>query len=108
MEMGRYCKAYLAKQFREYPEWTEAAENARPVSDETEGEEENDSPRTLTDDSILYLHENFVVADGIFMDENIIFDAVTDRWKAFCQEKLDFSVPDFDLPVPQTEEPAHT
>ncbi len=108
MEMGRYCKAYLAKQLREYPEWTEAAENARPVSDETEGEDQNDAPRALTDDSILYVHENFVVTDGIFMDENIIFDAVTDRWKGFCQDNLSFSVPEFELPEKEPQEAAQT
>ena len=30
--------------------------------------------RALADDDHLYLQENFVVTDGIFIDENIIFD----------------------------------
>ncbi len=44
--------------------------------------------RTLDDDSILYLQENYVVTDGIFKDQNIIFDNVTDEWKEFCHETL--------------------
>jgi hypothetical protein len=34
--------------------------------------------------------ENFVVTDGIFIDEHIIFDKVTDEWKEFCKGTLMF------------------
>jgi hypothetical protein len=30
-----------------------------------------------TGDSIVYLQENYVVTDGIFKDENVLFDDVT-------------------------------
>jgi len=47
----------------------------------------------LTDDDFLYLQENYVVTDGIFKDENIIFDKVTLAWKDFCDNTLLFEIP---------------
>ena len=29
-EMGKYCKAYLAKDFRQFQDWTENLDNLRP------------------------------------------------------------------------------
>src|SRR3954447_16939638 len=81
-EMGKYCKAYLAKQFREYPGWTENAANVRKEKKEVDGKDV-EVERQLTDDSILYLQETYIVTDGIFKDQNIIFDNVTDEWKKF-------------------------
>lgn len=92
MEMGKYCKAYLAKQFREYPNWSEKKENVRKEKKEVDGKEV-EVERELNDDSILYLQENYVVTDGIFKDENIIFDNVTDEWKEFCHGPLEFEIP---------------
>ena len=93
MEMGKYCKAYYAKDFRALEGWEENVENLRPESKE-EGNEEVEVPRTeLKDDDILYLQENYVVTDGIFKDEHIIFDQVTDTWKEACQKELKFEIP---------------
>ncbi|NMG11729.1 hypothetical protein DP117_34725, partial [Brasilonema sp. UFV-L1] len=44
-------------------------------------------------DDFLYLQENYVVTDGIFKDENIIFDNVTPEWKEFCDKTLAFEIP---------------
>jgi len=33
------------------------------------------------------MQENYVVTDGIFKDENIIFDNVTPEWKDFCTKR---------------------
>src|SRR5215213_2558881 len=105
-EMGKYCKAYLAKQFREYPGWSENAANVRKEKKEVEGKEV-EVDRELNDDSILYLQENYVVTDGIFKDENIIFDNVTDEWKEFCHGTLAFEIPVYEpinIPVASTAE----
>ena len=91
-EMGKYCKAYLAKQFREYPGWTENAANVRKEKKEVDGKEV-EVDRVLDDDSILYLQENYIVTDGIFKDQNIIFDNVTDEWKEYCHGPLGFEIP---------------
>ena len=103
MEMGKYCKAYLAKQFREYPSWSEKKENVRKEKKEVDGKEV-EVERELNDDSILYLQENYVVTDGIFKDENIIFDNVTDEWKEFCHGTLAFEIPVYEpINIPTAE-----
>lgn len=103
MEMGSYCKAYLAEQFRAYPGWSENKANVRKDKKEVDGKE-IEVDRELTDDSILYLQENYVVTDGIFIDENIIFDQVTDEWKQFCHETLQFEIPVYEpIEIPHAE-----
>lgn len=74
-EMGKYCKAYPVARFSEYDGWPEEV-----------GELKRDH---------LYLHENYVVTEGIFMDEDVIFDEVTPEWIEFCETTLAFEVPDF-------------
>lgn len=85
--IGKYCKSYKLSQLREFPNWAEKAENARIVRKEVDGEI-IESPRELTDDDYVYLHENFLVTDGIFIDENIIFSDVTPEWIEFCRNVL--------------------
>lgn len=92
-EMGKYCKAYLAKDLRKYPEWTENLENLRKEMEFKNGEEVEIERTELQDDDILYLQESYVVTDGIMKDEYILFDAVTDEWKRFCEQELDFEIP---------------
>ena|SRR6185436_1534346 len=104
-EMGKYCKAYLAKQFREYPGWKENAANVRKEKKEVDGKEV-EVERTLNDESILYLQENYIVTDGIFKDQNIIFEDVTDDWKQFCHEKLAFEIPVYEPIEIKHAEPA--
>jgi hypothetical protein len=103
MEMGQYCKAYLAQQFRQFPGWTENAANVRKEKKE-EGGKEIEVDRQLDDESILYLQENYVVTDGIFIDENIIFDNVTDEWKNYCHTTLEFEIPVYEpIEIPRAE-----
>ncbi|HEY0783300.1 MAG TPA: hypothetical protein VGE98_12650 [Thermoanaerobaculia bacterium] len=103
MEMGKYCKAYEAKQLREYPHWSENAANARKDKKEVDGKEV-EVTRELNDESILYIQENYIVTDGIFKDENIIFDNVTDEWKEFCHGKLAFEIPVYEpINIPTAE-----
>ena len=85
-KMGKYCKAYMIPMFREFAGWTENSQNAR---------KEDDAPRKLTDADFLYLQENFVVTDGIFIDENVIFDKITPAWIDFCKNVLKFEIPDY-------------
>jgi hypothetical protein len=106
MEQGNYCKAYLAKQFREFPGWSENKANLRKEKQEVGGKEV-EVEREIDDDSILYLQENYVVTDDIFKDEYIIFDHVTDEWKQFCHQQLGFEIPVYEpIEIPRAEEPA--
>jgi hypothetical protein len=107
VEMGNYCKAYLAQQFRQYPGWTENKDNVRKEKQEVGGKEV-EVDRQLDDESILYLQENYIVTDGIFKDENIIFDAVTDDWKRYCHETLEFEIPVYEPIEIPTAAPAES
>jgi len=75
-KIGKYCKAYPIARFREYKGWTEKPENVKRDH--------------------LYLQENYIVTEGIFMDEHIVFDDVTPEWIDFCKNTLKFEVPDFE------------
>jgi hypothetical protein len=91
--MGRYCKAYPIEQLRKYAGWTERLENLAPLENEEDGSQQ---PRTsLGTDDYLFLQENYVVTDGIFLDEHVIFDAVTPEWKEYCTRQLAFEIPDY-------------
>ncbi|MDM9379444.1 hypothetical protein QUB80_01835 [Chlorogloeopsis sp. ULAP01] len=90
--MGKYCKANSLKKLREFSQWTECTENIRKEKKEVSGNEV-EIKRELTYDDFLYLQENYVVTDGIFKDENIIFDNVTPEWKEFCHKTLEFEIP---------------
>ena len=93
-KIGGYSKAYPRARFREFSGWTENAQNAREEKQKVDGKEES-APRQLTDSDFLYLQENFAVTDGIFLDQNIIFDNVTPEWIEFCENTLKFEIPEY-------------
>jgi len=93
--MGKYCKAYSIKKLRDFSGWTERAENARQEKQKGADGREIEVTRTLTADDYLYVQENYVVTDGIFKEENIIFDQVTPEWITYCQATLKFELPAF-------------
>lgn len=92
--MGRYCKAYQVKRLREFSGWSENLENLR--KDRRKGESQT-TTEVLSDDDYLYLQENFVVTDGVFIDENIIFDQVTPEWRDYAANILKFEVPKYQV-----------
>ena len=91
--MGRYCKAYAIDQFRKFQGWEEKVENLAPLENDEDGSQQ--ARTALADDDYLFLQENYVVTDGIFLDEHVIFDSVTAEWKEFCSNTLSFEIPDY-------------
>lgn len=89
--MGRYCKAYPLTKLRTFSGWSENAQNVRKGK-QGDGKDV-EVERTLTDDDILYVQENYTVTDGIFLEENVIFDNVTPEWIDFCKSILEFEIP---------------
>jgi len=87
--LGKNCKAYPLSLLRQFSGWTEKSENARKVRKEVKGET-IEVPRDLTDEDYVYLQMNFTVTDGIFIDENIIFDEVTPQWIEFCSDVVGY------------------
>ena len=93
-KMGKYCKAYSLEKLEEFPGWKEKArsfdlESQGASNDEPASEAESSRP------SFLYLQENFIVTEGIFLDEKVVLDEPTPEWISFCSETLKFEVPDY-------------
>ena len=80
----------MLARLRAFPSWIEKPENARIIREEVDGEIVQ-VLRVLTDADYVYLQGNFTVTDGIFIDENIIFDEVTPEWITFCRDVLGYS-----------------
>jgi hypothetical protein len=86
--MSDYCKAYYVRDLRAFPNWS--------------------VPQELNDDDHLYLHDNFVLTKGIFSDEDIVFDRVTEEWKLFACESLDFKPLAYEPVTPTMGPPAQS
>ncbi len=93
-EMGKYCKAYQVLRLREFSGWKEDA--TRRATDSPRGNTvSDDSVRPLEDNDVVYLHEDLIVTDGVYRDESVIFDQVTEAWREFCEKTLEFRIPDY-------------
>lgn len=91
-ETRPYCKAYRLGDLRTYQKWLEAE---LPPDNKTGSDEtlEDGSP-----ESIVFIHQDYSVTKSMWHGENVLFNQVTDEWKEFCAERLNFRVPhDFDL-----------
>lgn len=85
--LGKYCRAYPLYQLRQFPGWVERAEGARKIRKEVNGEIVEEA-KELGDEDYVYVQLNYTVTDGIFVDENVIFNDVTPEWIEFCQNVL--------------------
>lgn len=90
--LGKYCKAFPLFQLRQFSGWVEKSENARTIAREVNGEI-IEEPRPLMDTDYVYVHTDFTVTDGIFIDENTIFDRVTPEWIDYCRTVLGLNHP---------------
>jgi hypothetical protein len=98
-KMGAYCKAYPMDRLRAFSAWTENTQNTRKEKQQIDGAEV-DVPRVLTEDDFLYLQEDYTVTDGIFLEQNVIFDNVTPEWMDFCKNVLKFEISDYQQTAP--------
>ena len=85
--LGKHCRAYPLSQLRKFPGWIERTGQARRIRKEIDGEIVEEV-RTLTDEDYVYLQLDYTVTDGIFVNENVIFNEVTPEWIEFCQSVL--------------------
>jgi hypothetical protein len=52
----------------------------------------------LSDDDVVFLHQDLSVTTSLWHNENILFNQRTPDWEEFCTTVLHFQVPDdFDL-----------
>ena len=95
-----YAKAYLLGDLRRFSGWREEKINWK----ETIPAEENGSSRKLSDNDVVFLHEDFTVTQLMWSGENVIFNQTTPEWVEFCKQDLQFRVPDdLDL-IPATNQ----
>lgn len=87
--MRSYMKAYYLRDLRRYGGWDESRFDASTLP---EGEPEERA--ILTDDSIVYLGDDYRVTRDVFDESPVIFDAVTEEWRAFCHDTLGFEIPE--------------
>lgn len=78
-----YCKAYLLRDLRRFPAWEERSGTGDGAGNEP-----------LTDESVVFVHQDFTVTRSIWHGEDVLFDAVSQEWAAFCEEHLAFAPPD--------------
>jgi hypothetical protein len=79
----KYTKAYHLKDMRQFSDWKE------------------NNGVSLSDDDIVFLHQDFTVTQSMWHNEDVVFDQVTREWTEFCTNVLNFRVPDdLDLIVP--------
>ena len=93
--MSNYCRAYPASLFREYPGWQERVA-ALVSSDAGPQDDAEELPRDEVDregHEYYFLHDNYIVTAGVFVDQDIAFEDRSDAWKQFCEERLKFEVP---------------
>ena len=85
-----YARAYLLRDLRKFKNWREEKINWKvplPAS-------ENGDSQELSDDDVVFLHQDFTVTHLIWPGENVIFNEVTPEWLEFCTQELQFKVPD--------------
>jgi uncharacterized protein len=88
-----YAKAYLLGDLRRFSGWREEKLNR-----EQPAAEENGHSSELTDNDVVFLHQDFSVTELIWPGEHVIFNNDTPEWREFCTQELQFKVPDdFDL-----------
>ncbi|HKP10955.1 MAG TPA: ankyrin repeat domain-containing protein [Blastocatellia bacterium] len=87
-----YCKAYHLRDLRQFPTWAEVRANwkAQPAADDGAGGQD----AALTDDDVVFIHQDFTVTQSMWHAENVIFDQVSREWEAYCTDVLNFKVPD--------------
>ena len=93
----KYCKAYHLKGLRQFPGWAESRINWKEKKDQKEN---IDADAEFTDDKVVFIHQDFMVTESMWHNENVIFNDTSERWREFCSSMLGFKVPtDLDLIV---------
>jgi hypothetical protein len=77
--MRKYCKAYPLQNLRQFQGWKESR-----TTNETE----------LTDETIVYLWDDFTVVESPVLAQGNLFDDVTPEWQEFCKNTLKFAIPE--------------
>lgn len=81
-----YCRAYPLAALQQFAHWPRSGDGERAAMPAQDA------------DAIVFLHRDFSVTGSIWAGESVIFDDVSDDWRTFCVQQLQFSAPtDLDL-----------
>lgn len=87
----KYCKAYYLKDLRAFSGWSES-------------QTEDGEVHTISDNDVVFLHQDLSVTTSMWHNENVLFNQRTPEWEDFCTAVLQFKVPDdFDL-IPKAKQ----
>jgi hypothetical protein len=89
----KYCNAYHLGELRSYPAWSENKLEPKKENNQSSNDQTVEN-KGLSDDEVVFLHQDYKVTKSIWAEEDVIFDGVTDQWKDFCKNELKFAVPD--------------
>jgi len=89
-----YCRAYYLRDLRQFSGWTESKVNWKEDGDNFGVEGEKNKEQLLSDDAIVFIHQDHTVTQSTWRNENVIYAQVTPEWKGFCAETLKFKAPD--------------
>jgi uncharacterized protein len=90
----KYCKAYHLRDLRRFSGWAENRINWKAKKEYDAAKDSDNGETVFTDDSIVFVHQDHTVTESMWQNENVIFNDVTDDWRAFCAGDLSFRVPD--------------
>ncbi|HEY4382966.1 MAG TPA: hypothetical protein VGN34_00620 [Ktedonobacteraceae bacterium] len=77
--MRRYCRVYHLGELRKFPGWKE---------------NDVEYKATFSDETPVYLWDDFTVVESPIVDQGNLFDDVTSQWKEFCHQTLEFALPE--------------
>lgn len=89
----KYYVAYHLRDLRRYPAWSENKLDGKAAGTQPAGEQGQEG-HGLSDDDVVFLHQDYKVTKSIWPDEDVVFSDVTEQWKDFCRTELRFAVPD--------------
>lgn len=78
-----YCRAYHLRELRAYDDWEESGEG-----------DAQDSAESLGEEDVVYLHQDYTVTRSMWHGEDVLWDEITEDWVTFCQDQLDFAIPE--------------
>lgn len=77
-ETRKHCKAFRIADLRGYDAWSEGL-----------GPEED----ALSEEHVVYLHQDFTVTRSIWPGEQVVFAGDTPEWRGYCERTLGFALP---------------
>jgi ankyrin repeat protein len=89
-----YCKAYHLNDLRQFPGWTESKINWKESKRGGHKDEGPSQDQEASPDEVVFIHQDLTVTQSMWHAENVIFNQISPEWEQFCENVLNFRVPD--------------